>query len=351
MTQSQAQAQDSPPKKQKLNRYGKPAKRLLTDEEVAQIPLIEWKLKDKGRQTKLLFHSWNTENHSTVYQLLELYTDKKDRKGFWIGNVRRALHEFKPPEFEKSIWRKFHQLFKNNVDDKQYADAMAIILPILAVNNDDENKQENKENSLEKSFKIFKATCSNLSTMDKNYSGPSLRCIAALLEVCCDNVNKQQDVEKAIEIALNLYQLSKDYKLESSQTTSTDYFDYVFKIFAINETPINEFNILFTEFTKNENTKILTKSTVNPLIAYFKTMENIEIYEDLISDLNGCLFLDKRKTKQLENIKLPKFTLSTVQNSEIWEELRSTQVNDAALLKYRKKELFFNKTRMNKLGK
>eukprot|EP01083_Nonionella_stella_P172972 595158_1 len=318
---------------------------VLTEEEVASIPLIEWEFESK--QHHLLIHSWSSNNHATIYQLLTLCKDKGHK--LWINNMRRSLHTFKPPDYDLAIWNKFHEFFKAASTPNQYVNASVIILPIIA----SIYAQNESGDSLEKTYQLFTSNVAQIMKSNPKYTGPSLRSICALFSICCKEIetNDPTKVQKAIDIAMELYKLSIEWKLDLSITTSTDYFNYLFRIFAAAKTSIPDFNVLFDILTHNVNNKILTESTCDALKTYLDTIQNMEIYENLVSDLNGFLFHDEERTQQLmEAPKLPRFRLSVLENSEIWNQLRLTQMNDESVVRYERKQLLLNKTRMEKLG-
>merc|ERR1719474_2499036 len=66
------------------------------------------------QQHRLMLDMLKEKEHSTVFRLLELYTDKKDKH--WLKHMKRALFLFKPPEFAVSVWSPFYELFKANAD-------------------------------------------------------------------------------------------------------------------------------------------------------------------------------------------------------------------------------------------
>eukprot|EP01083_Nonionella_stella_P299782 1020058_1 len=266
---------------------------VLTEEEVASIPLIEWEFESK--QHHLLIHSWSSNNHATIYQLLTLCKDKGHK--LWINNMRRSLHTFKPPDYDLAIWNKFHEFFKEASTPNQYVNASVIILPIIA----SIYAQNESGDSLEKTYQLFTSNVAQIMKSNPKYTGPSLRSICALFSICCKEIetNDPTKVQKAIDIAMELYKLSIEWKLDLSITTSTDYFNYLFRIFAAAKTSIPDFNVLFDILTHNVNNKILTESTCDALKTYLDTIQNMEIYENLVSDLNGFLFHDEERTQQL----------------------------------------------------
>merc|ERR1712228_123488 len=154
---------------------------------------------------------------------------------------------------------------------------------------------------------------------------------------------------ESVEIALDLYKISKDFNIDLSITTSTDFFDFLFEIFAFNESSINDFNILFDALSHNVNNQVLIDSTKNAIASYLSNIDNIEIFDNLCSDLNGYLFSEFDGVK-LDKIKLPKFRLSVFENSEIWEQLRMTQINDASHLQFESQLVCLNAVRMTKMG-
>eukprot|EP01084_Bolivina_argentea_P102557 183726_1 len=132
-----------------------PSLRKLTEEDIAKIEMVEWEHKGPTKHTQYLHLSWRRNDDSVLYELLKLFKNKTQK--FWIDNIRRAMHHFKPPKYSNKIWNKFHELFKQNVSDKEYERASPIILPIVAlIQNEDEG--ENKESSLSKSYEIFKSS-------------------------------------------------------------------------------------------------------------------------------------------------------------------------------------------------
>ena len=270
--------------------------------------------------------SWKQNRHKILYQMLQLYKDKTEK--FWVQNMRRAMHTFCS---DSCVWNEFHELFKANADEADYAAASALIFPILA---------QSDKHSLSALYKAFKESILSLTASNEKYNGPSLRSISALLEVCCKNIEKSESVE----IALDLYKISKDFKIDLSVTTSTDFFDYLFEIFAFNESPIGDFNALYDALSNNVSNQVLVDSTKNAIKKYLAKMAQIEIFDNCLSDLSGNLFFDN--ATKLQQIKLPKFRLSVIENSEIWEQLRLTQINDASHLAFESKLFLSNKSRM-----
>eukprot|EP01084_Bolivina_argentea_P231001 389681_1 len=158
------------------------------DININNIPLIPWKLRVNSnpnapksvQNIKLLNKSFNTNDYAMVHKLLILYQDKTDK--YWIGQMRRSLHAYKPPEYDFSVWSKFHTLFTDNIpiNSTEYASAFVIILPVLA------------NYDFQKSYKIFQLltndTCNNWN--------PNIRIISILLQICCKQIQQNNEQER-----------------------------------------------------------------------------------------------------------------------------------------------------------
>eukprot|EP00485_Elphidium_margaritaceum_P013859 CAMPEP_0202727802 /NCGR_PEP_ID=MMETSP1385-20130828/185306_1 /ASSEMBLY_ACC=CAM_ASM_000861 /TAXON_ID=933848 /ORGANISM="Elphidium margaritaceum" /LENGTH=732 /DNA_ID=CAMNT_0049394045 /DNA_START=32 /DNA_END=2227 /DNA_ORIENTATION=+ len=382
--------------------------KVLSDEDRAKIPLIEWALSEpvnhkgskrnawkfnkkgpRSPQLDLLYHGWATNDAQLIHKVLSLCQSKTQK--FWIDNIKRALYTFKPPEHDRKTWDAFHELFKANALPQQYEKASVLIFPVIASssssssNADDANPDTDNnavqldENSLDQSYEMFQKMVSNsqqsAAANDKTYNGPSLRCVAMLLRVCCRHLNRDTSSsssstsssssldknEQCLKIAQHVQSIVRQYNIDTVTTVSTGYFDALFEIFAANRVSIDAFNALFVQFYGDytEYNQVVEPSTYQALKSYWtrddadvdQAMQmQMDIHENLVADVHGYLYFDEDKKRQLPDVKIPKFYLSVTKNSEIWEQLRRTEIHDAAAVKCERKQLYANQTRAKKLG-
>jgi len=216
-------------RKRGRDRERSPYKPRFTDEQIDAIPLIAWKQHEQESkiQQSLFWDCWkqqmSAKHRRIIFQMLTIYKDKKEK--FWFDNVKRALHSFKPPRHPMSEWTEYCKLFKQHADTSAYAEtASTLILPVL---------MQSDTASLKTLYASFKCAVEQLSQANpQKYKGPSLRSLSSLLLICCKNLKNENDSDAAIEIAFDLFKLSKHFKIDLSKTTSSDFFDSMFTIFA-----------------------------------------------------------------------------------------------------------------------